>query len=196
MTPFALENGAYRAEWDVFEVAVFVDLAQAVMGIIETPTNLNNQAADAMRRKLFPKISTDDAVAAEFQRLAGPQVVDAKIASLQLFIEKLLAVKFSDDNAPDKGTNVELVVPVADAKAVLQALTTMRVFLGEKLKIKTDQDTELLYDVIAAAATGGPSAEGRSGGANSQAEEQAFWASAYFAAGFVQESLIEALTGR
>lgn len=212
MSPFIYADGAYRAKWDTFEVAVF---AAIIGGVIETLTDDVND--DPVRAKLLPVFSRDDAVNVEFSRLIGREIEDAKLRVLQKFGALLVSLlpgaepsvtEHSDidqlDNANqfNNSSRVELVITPDNTQSILQALTAIRVYLGEKLHIETDEDSEILYQLMERAAqqvaAENPESEPEAASASSQSEldQQVFLASVFSAAGFAQETLVTALMER
>jgi len=223
MSPFIYRDGAYRAKWDTFEVAVF---AAIIGGVIETLTD--DAYDDPARAKLLPVFSRDDAVDVEFSRLIGRQIEDAKLRVLQKFgallisslpdaepsvtqqsgisqldhVNQLDTANQFDNSQFSNASRVELVITPDNAQSVLQALTAIRVYLGEKLHIETDEDSEILYQLMERAAeqvvAENPESEPDAASASSQSalDQQVFLASVFSAAGFAQETLVTALMER
>ncbi|HEX6054245.1 MAG TPA: DUF2017 domain-containing protein [Intrasporangium sp.] len=76
----------------------------------------------------------DDAVAAEFRRLTEEGLRQRKSANLDVAMERLAAA--SDD---------EVALDEAQAPAFLMALTDVRLLLGERMGMRTEEDAERLH---------------------------------------------------
>jgi len=182
MSPFTYQDGIYRALWDPYEIVAFGTMIRAAMETIKS-----GKPVDPVRQKLLPPLSKDSTVAAEFQRLAGSQIQDAKLKNLQELGLLLVANLPTHDN----GELVEVTILESDVQPALQALTALRVFLGAKLEIETDEDSEILFNLLQNATENFEETH-----TNVAREQQMYLASVFFAAGFVQETLLAALTGR
>jgi len=192
MTPFHFEpvmpdgdggevGGDYVAMWGAYEIVVFAAMVRSVIEVIQ-----DAPPDDATRRKLFPPASSDAAAADEFIRLVGGQIADKKLNTLMHFGLTIVS------NLPESGDEFDIEVPVAipeaEAPLALQALSAIRVYLGAKLKIEDDQDSEILYQQMLGAI------DNSDGSANAaKASQDQFLANVFFASGFIQESLVEAM---
>jgi hypothetical protein len=126
---FRHDDGAYRAALDPGEGPL---LASLVDGLLERVAGAGPQ--DAVLGALLPPASRDDEeVAAEFRRLAGGDVLDAKNARLVALRDRLAA-------------GDELVVPDDEAWATAGALTDVRLALAVALEVRTDDDATALDD--------------------------------------------------
>ena len=76
----------------------------------------------------------DDAVAAEFRRLTEEGLRQRKSANLDIAMERLAAA--SDD---------QVALDEAQAPAFLMALTDVRLLLGERMGMRTEDDAERLH---------------------------------------------------
>ncbi|HEX5967452.1 MAG TPA: DUF2017 domain-containing protein [Intrasporangium sp.] len=76
----------------------------------------------------------DDAVAAEFRRLTEEGLRQRKSANLDVAMERLAAA--SDD---------QVALDDAQAPAFLMALTDVRLLLGERMGMRTEEDAERLH---------------------------------------------------
>jgi hypothetical protein len=76
----------------------------------------------------------DDAVAAEFRRLTEEGLRQRKSANLDIAMERLAAA--SDD---------QVALDEAQAPAFLMALTDVRLLLGERMGMRTEEDAERLH---------------------------------------------------
>jgi len=185
MSPFTYDDGAYRATWTEYEIIAFAAMIRATIAVIQ-----NAATSDKVRQKLLPPSSKDDAVALEFSRLAGTQIEDAKLQNLEQF--GLTLVQNLSESSD--GGLTEVVIPENEVKVALQALTAVRVYLGAKLEIETDEDSEILFNLLQLAADNLEESDNSLAESNLAREQQMFLASIFFASGFVQESLLEALT--
>jgi hypothetical protein len=186
MSPFMYDDGAYRATWIDYEIIAFAAMIRATTDMIQ-----NGETSDKVRQKLLPPLSKDDAVAQEFSRLAGAQIADTKLQNLEQFGLALVQnLHESNDEAL-----TEVAIPESEVKVALQALTAIRVYLGAKLEIETDKDSEILFNLLQLAADNFEESHNSIVDSNIAREQQMFLASIFFASGFVQESLLEALTG-
>ncbi|MDV3222383.1 DUF2017 domain-containing protein [Intrasporangium sp.] len=120
----------------------FADLV-ASMGVSvatadQDPPVLPGEERDPALDRLLPDAHrADDAVAAEFRRLTEEGLRQRKSANLDLAMERLAAA--SEDR-------VEL--DAAQAPAFLMALTDVRLLLGERMGMRTEEDAERLQDVM------------------------------------------------
>lgn len=124
---------------------------------------------DPAVRRLLPDASRDDPdVAGEFRRLTEDDLRAHKIARLRHLWTSLV------DGEPGWPEHALVVAP-QDADGVAAALTDLRLVLGERLELRTDEDSEALYD-----------------GAASEPEDdvRAYLASVYGALSWLQESLL------
>ncbi len=76
----------------------------------------------------------DDAVAAEFRRLTEEGLRQRKSANLDVAMERLAAA--ADD---------EVALDESQAPAFLMALTDVRLLLGERMGMRTEEDAERLH---------------------------------------------------
>jgi hypothetical protein len=120
--------------------------------------------------RLLPTAHRDDpALAAEFRRLTEHGLRERKTANLATAISALLA---ADDDLV--GLDLE------QAQAMVVALTDVRLLLGERLGLRTDEDAEDLQDRLEAA---------------SEDEPGLYLAAYYDFLTWLQESLAQALMG-
>lgn len=80
----------------------------------------------------------DDAVASEFRRLTEEGLRQRKSGNLDVALSRLAA---ADDDQVD--------LDLAQATAFVMALTDVRLLLGERLGIRTEEDAESLYASLA-----------------------------------------------
>ena len=123
---------------------------------------------DPALERLLPTANREDpALAAEFRRLTEHGLRERKTANLATAIEALLAAD---------GDKVKL--DQAQAQAMVVALTDVRLLLGERLGLRTDDDADALQDRLEAA---------------SEDDPQLYLAAYYDFMTWLQESLAQAL---
>jgi len=128
---------------------------------------------DPALERLLPSAHRDDpALAAEFRRLTEHGLRERKAANLATAISALL-VREGDSSAGDK-----VRLDQDQAQAMVVALTDVRLLLGERLGLRTDEDAEALQDRLEAA---------------SEEDPQLYLAACYDFLTWLQESLIQAL---
>jgi Domain of unknown function (DUF2017) len=101
---------------------------------------------DPALERLLPTANREDpAMAAEFRRLTEHGLRERKTANLATAIEVLLAAD---------GDKVKL--DQSQAQAMVVALTDVRLLLGERLGLRTDDDADALHDRLEAASEDDP----------------------------------------
>ncbi|MCC2334644.1 DUF2017 domain-containing protein [Cellulomonas wangsupingiae] len=124
---------------------------------------------DPAVRRLLPDASRDDPeVAREFRRLTEDDLRTRKIARLRHLWTLLV------DGEPGWPEHALVVAPQA-ADDVAATLTDLRLVLGERLDLRTDADSEALYDGL---------------GDDDEDDVRAYLASVYGALSWLQESLL------
>lgn len=118
----------------------FLDL---IAGLGEEHPDPDEPRDPALRRLLPPAHLTDEAQAVEFRRLTEHTVRSRKAANLATAIEALSAAEL-----PTVSLDVD------QARALAMALTDIRLILGERLGMRTDEDSERLHESLAAAMQG------------------------------------------
>lgn len=98
-----------------------------------TDPRLEGPRDPALERLLPPAHREDEAVAAEFRRLTEQGLRERKTANLTTAVDALR------DADGDK-----VVLSTAQAQALVVALTDVRLLLGERLGLRTDDDAEEL----------------------------------------------------
>jgi hypothetical protein len=98
-----------------------------------TDPRLEGPRDPALERLLPPAHREDEAVAAEFRRLTEQGLRERKAANLTTAVDALR------DAEGDK-----VVLSAAQAQAMVVALTDVRLLLGERLGLRTDDDAEEL----------------------------------------------------
>jgi len=124
---------------------------------------------DPAVRRLLPDASRDDPeVAGEFRRLTEDDLRARKVARLRTLWTSLV---HGEPGWPEHA----LVVSPRSADDVVATLTDLRLVLGERLDIRTDADSEALYDGL---------------GDEDEDDVRAYLASVYGALSWLQESLL------
>ncbi|KSW19618.1 DUF2017 domain-containing protein [Cellulomonas sp. B6] len=124
---------------------------------------------DPAVRRLLPDASRDDPeVAGEFRRLTEDDLRARKIARLRCLWTSLV---HGEPGWPEHA----LVVDPRSADDVAACLTDLRLVLGERLDLRTDADSEALYDGL---------------GDGDEDDVRAYLASVYGALSWLQESLL------
>ena len=101
---------------------------------------------DPALERLLPTAHRDDpAMAAEFRRLTEHGLRELKTANLATAIAALLAADGDKVRLDDE-----------QAQAMVVALTDVRLLLGERLGLRTDEDAEALQDRLEAASEDDP----------------------------------------
>ncbi len=96
--------------------------------------------------RLFPTAHREDpAMAAEFRRLTEHGLRERKTANLAMAISAVLA---ADED--------KVRLDLEQAQAMVVALTDVRLLLGERLGLRTDEDAEELQDRLEAASEDDP----------------------------------------
>ena len=147
----------------------FDDLV-ATLGVrpLSDPSITPQAPFDPALERLLPSANRDDPVmAAEFRRLTEHGLRERKSSNLGLAIAALQAAD---------GDKVRL--DKAQAQATVVALTDVRLLLGERLGLRTDDDADALQDRLEAA---------------SEDDPQLYLAAYYDFMTWLQESLTEAL---
>lgn len=201
-TMFRARKGRFTATWDTAEVAVvlhllrltrdfvaperedtgdpFLDLVAGLGGTADP----QEPSDPALRRLLPPAHRTDVEQASEFRRLTEHSLRSRKAANLATAIAALGESLASDgDHEPD--ASVKLSLDADQARAMTMALTDIRLILGERLEMRTEEDSERLHEEFAAAMEGEHEMD------PATAQQMAY----YDFLTWVQESLTEALLG-
>jgi hypothetical protein len=128
---------------------------------------------DPALERLFPSAHPENpGLAVEFRRLTEYGLRERKAANLATAIGALRL------RERDKGDGDKLSLDQAQAQAMVVALTDVRLVLGERLGLRTDEDADALQDRLEAA---------------SEDDPQLYLAACYDFLTWLQESLIQAL---
>lgn len=128
----------------------FDDLV-ATVGVrpLNDPGLTPQEPPDPALERLLPTANREDpAIAAEFRRLTEHGLRERKSANLAMAVA---ALQVPDG---DKGDKVRL--DRAQAEAMVVALTDVRLLLGERLGLRTDEDADALQDRLEAASEDDP----------------------------------------
>jgi hypothetical protein len=162
-TPFRVRDGRLTATWDTAEVAAVMHLlrltrdfvaperestgdpfADLVAGLGGTATP-EEPSDPALRRLLPPAHRTDAEQAAEFRRLTEQTLRSRKAANLSTAIAALgEALPDEGEHEPDEPAHLELSAD--QARALAMALTDIRLILGERLEMRTEEDSDRLHE--------------------------------------------------
>jgi hypothetical protein len=118
------------------EAAGTDDALEDLVGSWSAPDDLGSlESRDPALERLLPNANRqDDEAAAEFRRLTERTLRERKVAHLSTAIEALSTVE-GDRVALDRG----------QAQALAIGLTDVRLVLGERLGLRTDEDADLLH---------------------------------------------------
>lgn len=137
----------------------------------DSETDAADEPRDPVMDRLIPSAHRDDPeLAAEFRRLTEYGLREGKAANLATAIEAL--------RHPDGD---KITLDSDRAHAMMVALTDVRLVLGERLGLRTDEDSEALQDRLEAASQDDPFLQ---------------LAACYDFLTWLQESLIHALMGK
>jgi hypothetical protein len=167
-------------------------------------TGTAREPEDPAALRLLPDASRDDAeVSAEFRHLTQTDLAAAKVRALETFADLVDtdrddewprwaqeavvgdALAGDDDDADDDAGVV--VVGRDAARDVAAALTDMRLVIAQRLGLDTDEDVERMHDLVVADAVDDDPVRGL------DADTRRYWGGVFVAAGFAQESLVEAM---
>lgn len=170
-TMFRVRKGRFTATWDAGEVAVvlrllrltrdfvaperedtgdpFQDLVAGLSGTADP----EEPSDPALRRLLPPAHRTDVEQAMEFRRLTEHTLRSRKAANLATAITAFTeALPEGEDHEPTDP--VRLALDPDQARALTMALTDIRLILGERLEMRTEEDSERLHEEFAATIQG------------------------------------------
>ncbi|GAA5157866.1 DUF2017 family protein [Ornithinimicrobium tianjinense] len=160
-SPFRHRGGRLVADFDAEEVAVVrhvLELTRAFVAperpetgdpFLDLVAGLGDEVdpqepADPALARLLPPASREDAEqAAEFRRLTEHGLRQRKAATIATAIAAL-----------DGATPPTLEIDLDQARALAVALTDARLILGERLGLRTDEDSERLHELLDAALAG------------------------------------------
>lgn len=137
------EGGGSEGEEPPADDAAFGALRSVFDGIHGGPAEA---PTDPAVRRLLPDASSDAEIAEEFRRYTDDDLRQRKVDRLLLFAELLLEVPPS----ADESAQLDFVIMVDEAEAIAGALADIRLVIGERLDLRTDRDSEELYDAITA----------------------------------------------
>jgi len=176
MYAFEFRDGSYQARWYAIEVALFASL---ISKIIESLSG--EKLPTKLRQRMLPPASFDTEVANEYARLMEQQTLNTKVQNLKQF-QQVFANAIGSAKSQPETEFFTLTVPANEVKPALQALTTIRLYLGAELGLTSDDEVDELAELLNAAEQG------------PVLDHRAQLAGLFFAAGFAQESLVEALS--
>ena len=145
---------------------------------------------DPAVRRLLPDASSDPEIAGEFRRYTDDDLRQRKVERLLLFAELLLEVPPS----PDESDQLDFVVMAEEAEAIAGALADIRLVIGERLELRSDADSEELYDAVTATWTSDEAGEDPEPHAGEgMSGPRLFLGSVFLLAGYLQESLTDCM---
>ena len=168
------------------------ELTDADLARLTGVTGVGRLPTDPAALRLLPDASQDDAdMAAEFRRLTQSDVAQAKVDRLKAFAA-LLDLPTGED-APSTlgrhGAPPPVRVPREEAEEFAGALTDVRLVIAERLGLTSDEQITQLTDEIMWDRQAGReipvATDGRAA--------RRFWSGVFVAAGYAQETLIDAM---
>lgn len=162
-TMFRSREGRFTATWDIAEVAVVLHLLRLTRDFIAPERESTGDpfqdlvaglggTADpeepsdpALRRLLPPAHRTDAEQATEFRRLTEHTLRSRKAANLATAIAAL-SEALPEEGGHEPDVPVTLALDADQARAMTMALTDIRLILGERLGMRTEDDSERLHD--------------------------------------------------
>lgn len=185
-TDAASETDAFAERAPAAAISALRDVFAGLEGApVEAP-------ADPAVRRLLPDASSDPEVAEEFRRYTDDDLRLHKVERLLFFAELLLEVPPS----ADENTQLDFVVMGDEAEAIAGALADIRLVIGERLGLRTDRDSEELYDAVTATWEAGAEtddAETDDAATDDATGPRLFLGSVFLLAGYLQESLTDCL---
>ncbi len=140
---------------------------------------------DPAIRRLLPDASLDPEVAAEFRRYTDFELREQKVSRLLLLSDRLTDV--TPSSVDDE--HLEFLVEEDEAEPVASALGDIRLVLGERLGLHSDQDAQELYDRVVALSEQLRAAEGDTSVLGQNDERVYVMGILFELAGYLQESL-------
>lgn len=99
---------------------------------------------DPAVRRLLPDASLDPDVAAEFRKYTDFELREQKVQRLMLLSDRLTDVEPSTED----DEHLDFPVALAEAEHFAAALGDLRLVLGERLDLRTDEDSTELYEHV------------------------------------------------
>ncbi len=157
-------------------------LMDLIAGLGESDAQPEEPRDPALLRLLPPAHRTDDAQAAEFRALTEHSLRQRKTRTLTAAIEAL-----AESNPPSISWDD------AQAQSVMVAITDVRLILGERLGIRTDEDSTALHEEMFEAlhTSGEEASEPRSAEEQARMQQMAY----YDFLSWLQESIALSLLG-
>ena len=153
---------------------------------LEAPT-------DPAVRRLLPDASSDPEIAGEFRRYTDDDLRQRKVDRLLLFAELLMEVPPS----ADESDQLDFVIMTDEAEPVAGALADIRLVIGERLGLRSDEDSAELYDAVTATWQSDESDTDDTGDQPTAGEGMSgarlFLGSVFLLAGYLQESLTDCM---
>ena len=148
---------------------------------------------DPAVRRLLPDASSDPEIAGEFRRYTDDDLRQRKVERLLLFAELLMEVPPS----ANESDQLDVVIMTDEAEAVAGALADIRLVIGERLGLRSDEDSAELYDAVTATWQGEEGdadvPEGQPAAGEGMSGARLFLGSVFLLAGYLQESLTDCM---
>lgn len=144
---------------------------------------------DPALRRLLPDASLDPDVAAEFRKYTDFDLREHKVQRLLLLSERLTDVEPSAND----DEHMDFLVDAGEAEAVAGALGDIRLVLGERLDLRSDEDSNALYDDVVEYSGRVMEAEGRADELTAEQEGRYIMGILFELAGFLQETLTQCM---
>lgn len=163
---------------------IAVEHLEAVIDAL-SDTDVTPAPTDPAVRRLLPDASLDPDVAAEFRKYTDFDLREQKVQRLMQLSDRLTDVEPSTED----DLHLDFPVALSDAESFAGALGDLRLVLGERLGLRTDEDSTVLYNQIVEIA-GRMQSESIEAYELSPTEERTYIMGMLFElAGYLQESL-------
>ena len=123
------------------EVKVFVDIANDLRAIIETPAL---DGDDPVRERLFPRAyldPTEENAEISWAAFSHPELLESRILTLEVLIESLKRLELAKPES-DAGEMQVVVLTMSETEHWLKGLNDLRLALGTRLNIETEANNE------------------------------------------------------
>jgi len=180
-----LANEAISEPKDNAEMA---ENLERVLAALNTHDDLHAPTDPALRR-LLPDASLDPEVAAEFRKFTDFDLREQKVQRLLMLSALLTDV----DPSSDDNQHMEFLVRREEAEPICGALGDIRLVLGERLDLRTDQDSQDLHDDVVAIAESLESDDGDESETSEDLERRYIMGMLFELAGYLQESLTQCM---
>jgi len=189
-----LGAGRFGADTHAPDAATAAEALHPLLGLRMSAVAVPAPVDPAVHR-LLPDASADDAeLAAEFRRLTEGDLRRLKVDRLRTLWQALVgdADPVGHPSGPSDDEGADLVVRREDAAELAATLTDLRLVLAERLGVKSDEDSDALYDALDRRELGEQDPD-RTGREVLQDEVREYLGSVYAALSWLQESLLEVM---